>query len=124
VKSEKNKHRGSAFVGEFMEDYRNFYPDRIERGLPVDRQHCRYTKENLKDDDYVIKSIRDNPFEKFERKRFMFQSKDLDTLSFHPKLFNRLEKNDITTLKETLKDHLEEYYAELGGVDTTQPLFQ
>ncbi len=116
--------RGSAFVREAMEDYRNFYLDRIKRGLPVDRPHCRYTKENLQDDDYVIKSIRDNPFEKFERKRFMFQSKDLDTLSFHPKLFNRLEKNDIITLKETLKEHLEEYYDELGGVDTTQPLFQ
>ena len=57
--------------------YRAFYLDRLDRGLPVDRRTCPYTREALADARLVKRSMFANPFEKLERKRFVCYSKDL-----------------------------------------------
>ena len=58
----------------------------------------------------------ENPFEKFERKRFIYYSKDLNLVAFNPLLWEKLTddiKNDIIT---KLKQFLETYYEKLGGL--------
>ena len=64
----------------------------------------------------IKKSILDNPFEKFERKRFVYYSKDLNILSFNPTLWSKMndEIKEQIINKET--SFLKEYYKNMGGL--------
>lgn len=76
---------GDAKIEDVLTDYIAFYQDRINKGLPVDRPSCPYNDETLKDRKMIKSSMLTNPFEKFERKRFMYYSKDLGVISLnHP----------------------------------------
>jgi len=107
---------GECPLDSLVKRYSAFYLDRLERGLKVDRKGCVYTKEYLNDKSKMIRSILDNPFEKFERKRFMFyaKSKDFNTFSFNPSLWKRFDSNYIENLKNKLNRFLKEYYAKLN----------
>ncbi|MBR4445505.1 MAG: DEAD/DEAH box helicase [Solobacterium sp.] len=107
---------GEVSIDSLMEYYRDFYMDRIDRNLPVDRPNCIYTREYLQDAKKLKTSILSNPFEKFERKRFVYYSRDLNLLSFHPVLWSQLtdEKKDEIRTKE--ENFLQAYYEKLGGL--------
>ena len=107
---------GEVNIDELMKEYRAFYLDRIARGLPVDRPNCAYTQEYLDDPVKVKRSILSNPFEKFERKRFVYYSKDLNLLSFHPLLWEKLSESKKEEIKEKEKSFLKTYYEKLGGL--------
>ena len=62
------------------------------------------------------KSILDNPFEKFERKRFIYFSKDLNILSFNPNLWAKLTNDIKDEIIDKEKNFLREYYKNLGGL--------
>lgn len=62
------------------------------------------------------KSILDNPFEKFERKRFIYFSKDLNILSFNPNLWSKLTLEIKESIISKEKHFLKEYYKDLGGL--------
>ena len=84
--------------------------------IPVDRKTCPYTKDYLYDYNRIKRNMLENPFEKFERKRFIYYSKDLNLVAFNPLLWEKLTddiKNDIIT---KLKQFLETYYEKLGGL--------
>lgn len=107
---------GEILMDELIEKYRGFYMDRIDRNLPTDRTGCPYTLEYLQDTIKVKRSMLDNPFEKFERKRFIYYSKDLNMIAFNPSLWERLTeqiKNDIII---KLRQYLLDYYERLGGL--------
>ncbi len=107
---------GDVKIDDLIKEYRSFYMNRISRGLPVDRQNCVYTEEYLNDKTKLKQSILSNPFEKFERKRFVYYSKDLSMISFNPILWKNLteEEKNMVTEKET--KFLEQYYEKLGGM--------
>lgn len=107
---------GEVNMDNLIDEYSAFYKDRIERNLQVDRPGCVYDMEYLNDRTKIKKSILDNPFEKFERKRFVYFSKDLNILSFSPNLWSKLtdEIKDEIISKE--KKFLEDYYKNMGGL--------
>ena len=88
----------------------------MNRGLQVDRKTCPYNNETLKDRKAISRSMLTNPFEKFERKRFLYYSKDLSIISMNHALYNQMEKADWERIKNQLREDLENYYSELGGV--------
>ena len=49
-----------------------------------------YTRETLTDAKFVRRSMLANPFEKLERKRFMYYSKDLGMISLNHALLSKL----------------------------------
>lgn len=100
-----------------VDKYRNFYIDRINRGLMVDKKNCIYTLDYLNDIKAIKKNMLDNPFEKFERKRFFYYSKDLNLIAFNSILWKRLSKDKIKELKEKVYNFLKEYYIKYGGMD-------
>ena len=55
-----------------------------------------------------------NPFEKFERKRFLYHSKDLGVISMNHALFSRMEEADFRRVKEQMAEDLKKYYGEMG----------
>ena len=107
---------GEVKIEALMSDYRSFYMDRLDRGLPVDRPNCVYTKEYLEDDIKLKNSILSNPFEKFERKRFVYYSKDLSMISFNPALWQKLTEEKKEQIREKETRFLEQYYEKYGGM--------
>lgn len=113
---DKHDSIGDAEIDELLEDYIQFYRDRIDRGLPVDRNTCPYSVETLKDKKYIRSSMLTNPFEKFERKRFLYYSKDLGIISMNHALYSQMTEADWDKVKKQLNEDLKNYYADLGGM--------
>ena len=78
----------------------DFYIHRIKKGLPVDKKNCIYTIDYLKDTKLIKKNMMDNPFEKFERKRFFYFSKDLNIIAFNSILWNMMTEQDKVEIKK------------------------
>ncbi len=107
---------GEVNIDNLIDKYSKFYIDRIDRNLPVDRKGCVFNYEYLNDRTKMKKSILDNPFEKFERKRFVYFSKDLNILSFNPILWSKLTEEIKQNIVNKEKQFLKEYYKNLGGL--------
>lgn len=101
---------GDAKIEDVLTDYIAFYQDRIDKGLPVDRPSCPYNAETLKDRKMIKSSLLTNPFEKFERKRFMYYSKDLGVISLNHALLAKMSEGDWERVKGQMKEDLERYY--------------
>lgn len=106
---------GGAPIDKVLDYYVGFYADRISRGLPVDRRTCPYNEKTLKDRAFVKRSMLVNPFEKFERKRFMYYSKDLGIISINHALQARLTSADLEAIRSQMIDDLRDYYSKLEG---------
>lgn len=107
---------GDADIDSVLDGYIGFYEDRIARGLQVDRASCPYNAETLKDRKLIRANMLTNPFEKFERKRFHYYSKDLKMISMNHSLFTRLSREDFQRVREQMLEDLRNYYADMGGV--------
>jgi len=107
---------GEVNIDNLIDNYSSFYQDRLNRNLQIDRKGCVFDNNYLKDRTKMKKSILDNPFEKFERKRFVYYSKDLNILSFNPTLWSKMndEIKEQIINKET--SFLKEYYKNMGGL--------
>lgn len=103
---------GDAKIEDVLTDYIAFYQDRIDKGLPVDRPSCPYNAETLTDRKMIKSSMLTNPFEKFERKRFMYYSKDLGVISLNHALLAKMSEGDWERVKGQMKEDLERYYRE------------
>ena len=55
-----------------------------------------------------------NPFEKFERKRFLYYSKDLGVISMNHALLSRMEPVDFERVKAQMQEDLKYYNREMG----------
>lgn len=104
---------GDAKIEDVLTDYIAFYQDRIDKGLPVDRPSCPYNAETLKDRKMIKSSMLTNPFEKFERKRFMYYSKDLGVISLNHALLAKMSEGDWERVKGQMKEDLERYYKKM-----------
>lgn len=107
---------GDADIEKVLDGYIAFYQNRIDRGLPVDRSTCPSNGKTLKDRKVISRNMLTNPFEKFERKRFLYYSKDLSVISMNHALYSQMTEEDWTRVKEQLTEDLKNYYAEMGGI--------
>ena len=107
---------GDADIEKVLDGYIEFYQHRIDRGLPVDRSTCPYNAKTLKDRKAISRNMLTNPFKKFERKRFLYCSKDLSVISMNHALYSQMTEEDWTRVKEQLTEDLKNYYVELGGI--------
>lgn len=107
---------GDAKIDDVLDDYIAFYQDRINRGLQVDRSTCPYNEEMLKDRKAICRNMLTNPFEKFERKRFLYYSKDLSVISMNHALYSQMQSEDWDRVRRQLQEDLKNYYSEMGGI--------
>lgn len=71
---------------------------------------CRYVlievyqkigkKMTFKDQRAISRNMLTNPFEKFERKRFWYYSKDLSVISMNHALYSQMSKKEWTRVEE------------------------
>lgn len=107
---------GEAKLDNVLASYRSFYMRRLDASLPVDRQNCIYTRDFLADTPALKRNMLANPFEKFERKRFVQYVKDLGLIALNPLLFQALSSQEIKEVIALMDSHLQEYYQDLGGL--------
>ena len=107
---------GDADIEKVLDGYIEFYQHRIDRGLPVDRSTCPYNVKTLKDRKAISRNMLTNPFEKFERKRFLYYSKDLSVIAMNHVLYSQMGKEDWDKVKTQLQEDLKNYYSEMGGI--------
>lgn len=107
---------GDAKIEDVLDDYIAFYQNRLSRGLQVDRSTCPYDEKMLKDRKAVQRNMLTNPFEKFERKRFLYYSKDLSVISMNHALFEKMKEEDWERVRRQMREDLRKYYDGMGGV--------
>lgn len=117
-------HNGECNLDVLLDGYIAFYRKRIDLGLAVDRSNCPYSKVKVLDNRINMKtSLLQNPFEKFERKRFLYHCKDLNRIAFSSHLWNKLSRNnDIERVRQIYFKDLLSYYEELEGVPNEDEL--
>jgi superfamily II DNA or RNA helicase len=106
---------GEADVDRVFSRYQNFYMTRLNRKLQVDRTKSPYNRgEMLRDDKLLKRSMLQNPFEKFERKKFMYHAKDLKRFSIHHRIWNDLiDNHGLVRLRDKMEVDLKQYYQSL-----------
>ncbi len=107
---------GDAKIDDVLNDYIAFYQDRIDRGLQVDRSTCPYNETTLQDRKAICRNMLTNPFEKFERKRFLYYSKDLSIIAMNHALYSKMTKEDWDRVKSQMQEDLEHYYSDMDGM--------
>ncbi len=92
-------------------DYQAFYKDLLTKYGKAEKPNSPLNNEEfLNDKSRLTKSILQNPFEKFERKSFMYHAKDLDKLAFDAVLWEKLESNDIELIKKQMFEDGKSYF--------------
>ena len=107
---------GDAKIDDVLNDYIAFYQDRIDRGLQVDRSTCPYNETMLQDRKAICRNMLTNPFEKFERKRFLYYSKDLSIIAMNHALYSKMNKEDWDRVKSQMQKDLAHYYSDMDGM--------
>ena len=107
---------GDAKIDDVLNDYIAFYQERINRGLQVDRSTCPYNETTLQDRKSICRNMLTNPFEKFERKRFLYYSKDLSIIAMNHALYSKMNAEDWDRVKSQMQEDLQHYYSDMGGV--------
>lgn len=130
---------GEAKISFVVRDYTFFYLNRLNQNLPVDKKNCPYTKDFLADEKAVKENMIKNPFEKFERKRFLYIAKDLDLIAVNPVLWQEFKdsrrlslskpqsmepapQDDFDKIKSQMAGDLQNYFKDLGGLAKSDSL--
>ena len=106
---------GEADFEKVKIDYIAYYKKRLEDNLPVDKKSCPYNLDYLNSDKDMIRNIISNPFEKFERKRFLYYGKDVKNIGFSFYLWQKVDSEFLQKLKEKMVEDCKKYYKTLGG---------
>lgn len=112
---------GECNLEDLVHEYTNFYKTRIIQNEKVDRDSCPFDSDYLNDKTKMKQNLLINPFEKFERKRFMHYSKDLNFIIFSSSLWEKLTRKDIMKIKTQIFNDLVDYYNKLDApIDETK----
>ncbi len=107
--------RGEVDLPKLTQQYSSFYKAFLEKNNAADRENSPVNKiDFLGNENELQKSILKNPFEKFERKRFMHHCTDLNYICFDSLLWRQLETNDILSIQEQMFQDLTDYYEKLN----------
>lgn len=92
-------------------DYQAFYSKLLEQHGKAEKANSPLNnKEFVADKSKITKSILQNPFEKFERKSFMYHAKDLNKIAFDPVLWEKLDDTDIALIKKQMLADGKDYF--------------
>jgi superfamily II DNA or RNA helicase len=106
--------RFEAFLPDLLKLYQQFYLNLLSKHGKNERKTCPYNRLEYLDDLSLLKrSILENPFEKFERKRFFYHCKDLNYLALDPELINNLTPDNYQKIIKQMVQDLNDYFTKL-----------
>ena len=107
--------QGEAQVSKLVLRYQSFYKQlQQEFGQAEKDKNPLNDKERLNDIAYLTRSLLANPFEKFERKRFIYHAKDLNIISFDSVLWEKLDENALAEIRQQYIQDGKDYYQKIG----------
>lgn len=102
---------GEVSLTLLRDDYQSFYKDLLTKYGKAEKPNSPLNNEEfLNDKSRLTKSILHNPFEKFERKSFMYHAKDLDKLAFDAVLWEKLKSSDIELIRKKMFEDGKSYF--------------
>lgn len=101
--------KGKVNVGHMVKYMMNFYEQRREDGLSVEKKNSIYCKPNLTAKE-VERNIFANPFNQFEEMGFVRRTKDLDVVEFNYKIYKSLTDEDKQWIIDVCDIKIAEYY--------------
>ncbi|KUO63253.1 MAG: hypothetical protein APF84_01805 [Gracilibacter sp. BRH_c7a] len=90
---------GRVRVEDIVDYFIDFYTDRKNKGLVVEKKSCIYTKEGFTRKE-VERNIFQNPFKRFEDMRFMKRSREIEHVEFSRHVFRKLTREEIGWILE------------------------
>lgn len=69
----------------------------------------------LKDRKAICRNMLTNPFEKFERKRFLYYSKDLSVIFMNHALYSQMEESDWERVRNQLQEDMKDFFRKWVG---------
>lgn len=107
--------KGRAGIAEVATAFRDFYENRRELGLSIEKSGMRMADvANLSLDD-IKQVLLSMPFEKFERRHYFRYARDLAFMEMKPSLWKQLTPQDIEELRDACERGIETYYARLAS---------
>ncbi|MBU2871114.1 DEAD/DEAH box helicase [Colwellia sp. E2M01] len=107
--------RGEQSIDDLVLIYQDFYQTLLDKfGSAEKAKNPLNKQENLDNLTYLKRSLRENPFEKFERKRFFYQCNDLNIISFDSVLWEKMNHEDITKITKQMIDDGINYYQKIN----------
>jgi len=117
--------KGIANIDTVLNSYMAFYLYLHDNGIVAETENSPYKDyECLTDRKKMKVSLLKNPFEKFERKRFMNYCKDLSEIAFNNFLWEQLEEEDLERIKEQLCNDLKGYYKKRLEIDLPESVIE
>lgn len=102
---------GEVSLTLLRDDYQSFYKNLLTKYGKAEKPNSPLNNDEfLNDKKQLTKSILQNPFEKFERKSFMYHAKDLDKLAFDAVLWHKLESSDIELIRRQMFEDGKSYF--------------
>ena len=102
---------GEVSLTLLRDDYQSFYKNLLTKYGKAEKPNSPLNNDEfLNDKKQLTKSILQNPFEKFERKSFMYHAKDLDKLAFDAVLWEKLDSTDIELIKRQMFEDGDDYF--------------
>lgn len=107
--------RFEASLPDLVSLYQHFYQNILDQNTKNERQRSPYNRADfIRDENAVQRSLLANPFEKFERKRFIYHCKDLNYLAMAPELIQHIQGDVLETVISQMTKDLIDYYNNLG----------
>ena len=107
--------RGEVELPTLTRRYQDFYIQLLNTHGRVEKAKNPLNElSNLENPVYMTRSLLQNPFEKFERKRFVYHCKDLNLVGFDPVLWDKLNAADLQRVKQQYLEDAREYFGKLG----------
>lgn len=107
--------QGEAELSMVTLSYQMFYRQLLDRFGRVEKTNNPLNSvTNLENISYLQRSMLQNPFEKFERKRFIYHCKDLALISFDTVLWERFNKEDLVNIQQSMVEDGIEYFNKVG----------
>ena len=101
--------KGRVRVEDIVDYFIDFYSDRNNRGLVVEKKSSIYAKEDFTRKE-VERNIFSNPFKRFEDLRFIKRSKEIEYVEFNRHVFRKLTSEDKEWIISHCDPKLEEYF--------------
>jgi superfamily II DNA or RNA helicase len=108
-----DKH-GRASLADVVSKFRQFYAQRKEAGLIVEKPTARMANFEGLELAEIQRVMLDMPFEKFERRRYLRYDRDLAYVRFDAVLWRQLAPEDLARLRDICTKSIAKYYERLS----------
>jgi superfamily II DNA or RNA helicase len=101
--------KGKVLVEDLVDYFIDYYEDRRNKGLVVEKENSILYKENY-DKKEVERLIFRMPFNRFEDMRFMRRCSEVEFVEFNPYVWKKLSREEKVWMGKWCEEKLEEYY--------------